>query len=71
MKVRINLFSILLVGGIILFFYCLFSFITGELLEAIRHPIAFIHGLYVSSNKEHTIFDFFGVLLDQLMPDEK
>ncbi|ADO59984.1 hypothetical protein [Paenibacillus polymyxa] len=64
---KMNLFNVLLMGGCILFVYCLVRFIMGELSDAIQHPMAYLHHLYAEGKKDHTIFDFLGSLLDQII----
>lgn len=64
---RFNLFTVLFFGGIVLFLYCLGSVVVGEFSSAIEDPIGYFQKLHDLKDQDYTIFDFLGLLLDQLI----
>lgn len=64
---RFNLFTVFFYGGVLLFGYCLVKALAGEVMSAIHDPLAYFEKLSSMKDQDYTIFDFLGLLLDQLM----
>ena len=64
---RFNLFTVFFYGGIALFLFCLGKLIINTIGSFIGDPFGFIGEVLTFGERDYTIFDFIGKLLDQLM----
>lgn len=64
-----NLFTVMVAGVIILFIIAFVKLVFSQLSEAIDHPISYVMNLTNGSHEDFNIFDFLGLLLDQLKPE--
>lgn len=67
-RLRFNLFTVLMLGMIALFIYCFFSWVCGQVVAVIDHPIEYMSEAKEALQSDHKFIRFLGAMLDQVSP---